>query len=344
MRGTVIRSTSRNLLVVCAAAAMTAGVTAAPAGATADGVTASALPVKAMTWNACANTKPAKGDNRCRIGRRTDEVVATIHDRIAKNQPDTRVLFLQEVCSVDIQQLAKSGLSGWHWKFAPIRFQGSGGKPGSAVTDRRCAADTKTKKSRGSFGIAVGVRADANFQARYYPDAHQPIDNRHKDVYGYWNVRQAAVCASVADWKTTVCGTHLTPLSDKAADPAVYRSAQAAQVKDLMSYAKQGVGGAAYKRVLFGGDLNQAAPDGDYGSGNASTLAPAYAQYAECDQGAHGGKRNGENTYQNADGKVTRKLDYLFTDKDAASKCYVTDKHVSSSDHKPVVDTVTFPG
>ncbi|WP_031467589.1 endonuclease/exonuclease/phosphatase family protein [Sciscionella sediminilitoris] len=328
------------MVLTCTAALVAVGTVTGPASAA---TRAQAFQVKAMTWNACANTAPKKGDDRCRNGRQTAKVAATIRDRIVRNQPQTRVLFLQEVCSVDVSRLqGMADLSGWKWKFTPIRFQGTGNKPSARVTDRNCAPDKSTHAGRGKFGIAVGVRGAAQFKARYYPDAHQPIDNRHKDNYGHWNVRQAVVCASVADWRTTVCGTHLTPLNDKGADPGLYRSAQAAQVRDLMSYAKQGVGATAYGRVLFGGDLNQSAPDGAGGSGDKSTLAPAYAQYSECDQSAHGGKRDGRNTYENAKGTASRKLDYLFTTKGASSKCYVTNRHVSTSDHKPVVDDVTY--
>jgi hypothetical protein len=333
------------VLLGAAVTAATVGVAAGTGAATA----ASAQTIKAMTWNACANTAPPTDptdpDARCIDGRQTDKVAATIRRRILTSQPGTQVLFLQEVCSVDIDQLrSMPDLAGWQWKFAPIRHQGTGSAPTTQVTDRDCAHDIDTGASRGYFGVAVGVHADAQFKATYYPDADQPIDNQHPDQYGHWNVRQVAVCASVAAWQTTVCGTHLTPLDKKDPDhPDVYWTAQARQVQDLMTYAEQGVGGVSYDRVIFGGDLNQPAPDGDGGFGDQSTVAPAYARYAECDQANYGGARDGEKTYERADGTLSYKIDYLFTNQNATSQCYVTDGHISTSDHKPVVDTISFP-
>lgn len=332
--------------VVAAGSLAMAPVATASTGV--HGAAASALTIKAMTWNACANTAPPADPTdpnaRCIDGRQTDKVAPTIERRILTSQPGTQVLFLQEVCSVDIDQLrSMPDLAGWEWKFAPIRHQGTGSAPTTEVTDRNCAHDINTGASRGYFGVAVGVHADAQFKATYYPDSDQPIDNSHPDQNGHWNVRQVAICASVAAWQTTSCGTHLTELDANYQTHDLYWNAQAAQLKDLMTYAQEGVGGVSYDRVIFGGDLNQRAPDGDGGVHTQSTVAPAYENYNECDESNYGGAWDGRKTYEKPDGTMAYKIDYLFTSKDATSQCYVTDGHISTSDHKPVVDTITFP-
>lgn len=347
VRGSRLRLGTAAAAVVATAAV--AGLGTGSAGAD-TGAASPASTVKAMTWNACANTAPPSDPSdpnaRCIDGRQTDKVAATIRRRLLDAQPGTQVIFLQEVCSVDIDQLrAMDDLAGWEWKFAPIRHQGTGSAPTTQVTDRDCAHDINTGASRGYFGVAVGVHADSQFKATYYPDSDQPISNQHPDQYGHWNVRQVAVCASVAAWQTTVCGTHLTPLDKRDPDdPDIYWTAQARQLQDLMTYAEEGVDGVGYGRVIFGGDLNQPAPDGAGGFGDQSTVAPAYSRYSECDQANYGGARDGEPTYERADGSLAYKIDYLFTNRNATSSCYVTDGHISTSDHKPVVDTIAFPG
>lgn len=332
------------------AAASVASVASAASASSMASMASSATTLKVMTWNACANTQPPSDTSdpnaRCIDGRQTDKVTSTIRRRLLEAQPGTQAILLQEVCSADINQLREmADLAGWEWKFAPIRHQGTGSSPTSEVTDRNCAHDISTGASRGYFSVAVGVHANASFKATYYPDKDQPLSNEHPDQWGHWNVRQVAVCASVSAWQATVCGTHLTPLDKESpVDPDIYWTAQAGQLKDLMTYAEQGVGGVWYPRVVFGGDLNQPAPDDvDHGFGDQSTLAPAYDRYGECDQANYGGARAGEKTYERADGSMYAKLDYLFTNKEATSDCFVTDGHISTSDHKPVVVTIGFP-
>lgn len=294
--------------------------------------------VKVMTWNACANTDPTSAPETCVNGRQTDKVAATIKWRLLEAQPGTQVIFLQEVCSVDIEQLANdSELSGWNWQFTPIRHQGTGDEPTSEVTDRNCANDWNTGASRGHFGIGMGVQADTTFTERHYPDEHQPMA---RDRWGHWNVRQAVICGDVEVFQATVCGTHLTPLHEGTADdPDAFWTAQQGQVRDLVSYAEAG----AYDRVIFGGDLNQPAPDSADGYGDQSTVAPAYESYRECEQAQQGDPRDGRPTYQHSDGTLGNKIDYLFTNPGTTSECFVTDEHISTSDHLPVVDTITFP-
>ncbi|HZE41860.1 MAG TPA: endonuclease/exonuclease/phosphatase family protein [Stackebrandtia sp.] len=320
-------------------AAMGAGAALAlTSGAIALAATTDAAPtITAMTWNTCANTSPPThptANSTCVNGRQTNKVAAGIKWHMDRH-PGLNAVLLQEVCSADITKLSSTdSLKGWHFSFAPIKDQGTGSKPTAKPAPRHCATDVHTHASRGEFGVAIGVKSAATFKTRYFPDKHQPMA---RDRWKHWNVRQAAICADAKDLAATVCGTHLTPKDSGDADhPDAFWNAQKGQATDLRAYAEAG----AYDTVLFGGDLNQAAPDGKHGYGDKSTVAPLYAAYTDCDQANYGGKRDGTGTFQNADGTRGSKIDYLFTNKGATISCAVTKKHVSTSDHIPVTITV----
>ncbi|MFI6347977.1 endonuclease/exonuclease/phosphatase family protein [Streptomyces sp. NPDC050560] len=303
------------------AAAQDAASTGAKAGADkAASAAAAELTLKTMTFNACANTAPTT--NVCINGQNTEKVASDLANRIQTLHPDTRVVFLQEVCYNDIVALRKKVSSDWNFRFTGIKDEGSGSSPTGTVAPRACA------KSRGNFGISIGVKADASFAVHYYPEDHVP---HARDKWKHWNVHQAAICADVASWNTRVCGTHLTPAPGGSS--AAFHDAQAAQVKDLIGY------GGSGPRVILGGDLNSATPV----ASKNSTVGPLYDAYTECDQANYGGARDGEGTFQGTDGTRGSKLDYIFASKDATTSCYVTDARVKSSDHVPVTATTTFP-
>lgn len=303
------------------ALAATAALVAADGTASTATAATPALTLQTMTFNTCANTKPTA--TRCINGQNTTKVSEDLARRITELHPDVRVTFLQEVCYDDIVALRKL-VSGWQFRFTGIKDEGSGSSPTGTVAPRACA------NSRGNFGIAIGVKADAaTFTVHYYPDADQPMA---RDIWGHWNVRQAAICADVAAWDLRACGTHLTPDPSSASSEA-FHNANAAQVKDLVSYGGSGA------RVILGGDLNSKPPAKDANS----TVGPLYDAYTECDQANYGGARDGEGTWQNTDGTRGSKLDYIFASKDATTSCYVTDAQVLSSDHVPVFATTAFP-
>jgi endonuclease/exonuclease/phosphatase family metal-dependent hydrolase len=293
---------------------------------------APALTLKTMTFNVCANTKPDNASDpnaRCINGQRTSKVAGDLANRLRKLHPDTRVAFLQEICYADVEAVRGLVGSGWKFRFTGIKDEGTGSRPSGTVTPRACAKDRSTGKSRGNFGVAIGVKAAAaTFKVHYFPEAHVP---HARDKWGHWNVHQAAICADVSAFAARVCGTHLTPVPGGSSSEFV--NARAGQVQDLIGY------GGNKPRVILGGDLNAVPPAVDA----ASPMGKLYAGHTECDQANYGGARNGEATFQNADGSRWAKIDYIFTNKNTTTSCYVTNAHVKSSDHIPVYATIKFP-
>lgn len=290
-----------------------------------------------MTWATCADGKPsanpAETNAICVNGGQTGKVAYGIRWHL-RAVPGLRAVFLQELCSADLKLLETlDGMSGWRFRFAPIMDEGNGAARTGKATPRPCHPDKGV--SRGDYGIAVGVRENASFDVRYYPDRDVPAV---RDRWGQWNVHQVAVCATVPAYRAKLCGTQLTPL--KGHDPGhpdAFWAEQVSQVKDLI--ADTGTQG----RVVIGGDLNSIPPDARGGAGDRSPLAPLYGAYKECDQDVQGGARTGRGTYQHPDGTRGAKIDYFFVPRDATISCQVTAEHVKTSDQVPVVATVTFP-
>ncbi|MGH8878157.1 MAG: hypothetical protein ACRD0P_12565 [Stackebrandtia sp.] len=293
-----------------------------------------------MTYNVCADSNPkdpGTDRERCSHGKQTKKVSDGLAGKMAKRE-GLRVVMLQEICSADIQRLNKmSGLKKWEFSFAAIRDRGEDKKKDKKLHDRTCSRDSKTKDKRGEFGVGIGVKThDVKFRSKNFSDEQSP-DGR--DQWGSWDVRQAVLCADVKAWKVSACGTHLTPShGGDAADPNQFWKAQKAQVPALRDYAEKG----DFDRVVFGGDLNQAAPDGYGGHGDKSTVATAYDTHVECAQSSPESKRDGRGTFQKEDGSDKKKIDYLFATKSAGTDCYVPKSHVSFADHLPVTATFSF--
>lgn len=312
----------------CVTASGPAAVAAQP---TVNAATAVPASVKVMTWNVCANSKPRtddKGQALCANGRQTDKVAAGIKWHIGRHDGLDAVL-LQEICYDDIRKLRDVMGSGWKFGFSGILDRGSGPSKGGTIVKRQCV------DGRGQFGVAVGVKAsDVSFHRYHYATRNVP---NARDVWGHWNVHQAAVCADALG--TRFCGTHLTPWKGGHSDwsdqrASEFLTSQFGQVKELVGW------GAGRSRVVLGGDLNSSPTRSSSLTGQM--LDPLYDSYKECSQDAAGGARTGKGTYQKQDGTRGSKLDYVFTAPAAQASCYVTDKHVTLSDHVPVTATITF--
>jgi endonuclease/exonuclease/phosphatase family metal-dependent hydrolase len=327
--GTVRRAavTAAALAAGCLTASGPAAVAAQPAATTAS----APATVKVMTWNVCANSKPRTddlGQALCANGQQTDKVAAGIKWHIEQHDNLDAVL-LQEICYADIKKLRDIMGSGWHFGFSGILDRGSGSTKGDTIVKRECVG------GRGQFGVAVGVKASSVSFVRYHY-ATRNVPNA-RDVWGHWNVHQAAVCATALS--TRFCGTHLTPWKGGHSDwsdqqASEFLTSQYGQVKELVGWS-QGT-----SRVVLGGDLNSSPTRSSSLTGQM--LDPLYDTYKECSQDAAGGARTGKGTFQNMDGTRGSKLDYLFTVPSAQASCYVTDKHVTLSDHVPVTATITF--
>ncbi|GAA4219734.1 endonuclease/exonuclease/phosphatase family protein [Actinocatenispora rupis] len=287
-------------------------------------------PVHVMTWNACGNDpKPAAGaPDPCTNSRNTTNTAGTISWHMKNHYVDGSLVvvdavLLQEVCEADVARLRTfDWLAGWSWAFAPITQRMAGTQ---AVAPKVCRPDDDTGASRGYFGVAIGVDRATTFRAPYYYRAHPSGTDQWGNDYQH----RVLLCGTVSAWSATICDTHLSPVQDNDADGSV----RAAQVREMLAQAGTG-------RVLVGGDLNTVPPDSPTGAGDASPLAPLYTAYDEAD-GSRYADRDGEGTFQQPDGGRL-KLDYLFTTRGATQTCDVTDNAVLSSDHRPLVDVVTW--
>ncbi|WP_067450942.1 endonuclease/exonuclease/phosphatase family protein [Actinomadura macra] len=178
------------LLSVCGAAAV---VAAAGAGAAIDGLPGgggpahadgvrevSAVTVSAMTWNVCGAPGPG-----CPLGARPAELTQRIVQQINGTEVGGRkvrptAVFLQEVCSGQVQTLKKTGrLARWGWAFAPFS------------TGPSCA------DGQGRLGVAVGAAA--------------PITGvRTSPLPSPAGTGRVAVCGDVPSWNTRVCATQFS--------------------------------------------------------------------------------------------------------------------------------------
>ncbi|QXJ22944.1 endonuclease/exonuclease/phosphatase family protein [Actinomadura graeca] len=175
------------LLSVCGAAAV---VAAAGAGAAIDGLPGggpahadgargvSAVTVKVTTWNVCGTPAPGcpLGADPAALTRRIVQQVGGTEAGGHKGGP--AAVFLQEVCSGQVQALKKSGRR-WNWAFAPFT-----GAPS-------CAA------GQGRPGVAVGAQAPLT-GVRTSP---LPSPSRTGRV---------AVCGDVPSWNTRLCATQFS--------------------------------------------------------------------------------------------------------------------------------------
>jgi hypothetical protein len=324
--------------VAVAAVALAAGwvtasgpTAAAVQPAATSAVSVAPASVKVMTWNVCANSAPRtddKGQAVCANGRQTDKVAAGIKWHIGRHDGLDAVL-LQEICYDDVEKLRDLMGAGWKFGFSGILDRGSGPTKGGTIVKRQCVG------GRGQFGVAVGVKAsDVSFDRYHYATRNVP---NARDVWGHWNVHQAAVCANALG--TRFCGTHLTPWKGGHSDwsdqhASEFLTSQYGQVGELTGW------GSGHARVVLGGDLNSSPTRSSSLTGQM--LDPLYDAYKECSQDAAGGARTGKGTFQNQNGTRGSKLDYVFATPSAQASCYVTDQHVTLSDHVPVTATITF--
>jgi len=313
--------------VVCVVLSGLAGLLVAPAASAAPGT------VKVLSWNVCGNA-PSTTD--CTQAGYTGKIAANVSASIDRH-PGLDAVLLQEVCAADVSRLGALR-PGWRFQFTPVWYGRTGDRHRVA-----CRDDRSTGKSRGYFGIAVGVRSTHVSFRHWYYSAAPTWNGWHK-----YRVTQPLLCADAADLDTTFCGTHLTPIPAQLgsgsgrhdttpAERKVYWRIQDQQARGIL----QRVGTRG--RVVAGGDLNVAPPDSTAGAAiDPNATVPLYSGYQECDRSAHGGKRTGAGTYQWHGGTGRTKFDYVFGSKSATMSCYVTDAHVYTSDHRSITATITF--
>ncbi|MEU0569120.1 endonuclease/exonuclease/phosphatase family protein [Nonomuraea sp. NPDC005983] len=262
-----------------------------------------------MTWNVCAGTNPY-----CSFYRRSVQDLAWNIGRYALTGPiKPDVIFLQEFCTgaAGALELWLEKQTGRMWTVQSWGLTSNDGTPYACHPDHQGG-------SRGVQSVTVAV-ADHAATFQTYPLTSPP-----------WYVKRSALCATISAKRVKVCGTHLSAglPNDDRQPGAPYRKQQ---IRELMAAAAQ----PGY-RAVFGGDLNVAPPDSDYGSAaGRRAIVPAYKAYDECDQ--RGGRRTGRWTHTSTreDGSVTKKLDYLFAPKGSVRQCHV-EQRTSTSDHMPL--------
>lgn len=260
-----------------------------------------------MTWNVCTATNPV-----CGLYRADEhELARRIGERVVSGPIRPDVVFLQEFCTGAARalELHLERATGRAWSMRWWAVTSADGRPYPCRPDRR-------GRSRGAQSIAVAVAE---------PE-HAVTFTTHPLPAPPWYVRRAAQCVTVHARRVHACGTHLSAGTryDDREPGAPYRTRQLARL--LAIAAKPG------HHVVFGGDLNVVPPDAvARRSGGARAVAPAYRDYAECDQA--GAARTGRWTYQ-GDG-IRAKLDYLFAARGRIRACHVTEA-APLSDHRPL--------
>lgn len=299
--------------------------TAAPAGQ-----------VNVMTWNVCANAKQcAWSGGLAGYAELTDGIQARLHSPGNGQLPD--VIFFQEFCEKHAKRvewmLEKPVLEGgtgrgWDVRFAPIHQQGSGGP----LVQKQCAITDKYDQpvaDRGAYGVAIAV-PDSN---AWYKRHDLPSPSFEK---------RTAVCAVMPDRGLAACSAHLSSGYDEDDPKGTYREEQARKLVEITrSYEDRGY------RVVFGGDFNLVPPypEADVNAGGPSTaLNVVYDRYQECGQGGDpNALRTGKPTANGVDGHPTRKLDYIFSPRNApVSDCAVS-ATTGNSDHWTLYGSVHLP-
>lgn len=283
--------------VLAVLAALVAWIPAAPARAE----------LSVMTWNVCTATNPV-----CGLYRADERQLAQqIGRRVVGGPIRPEIVFLQEFCTGAARSLELwlERATGRPWSLRWQALTAADGRPYPCRPDH-------LGRPRGAQSIAVAVAE---------PE-HRVAFTTHPLPAPPWYVRRAAQCVTIPARRVHACGAHLSAGTayDDRRPGAPYRTRQ---IEELMALATR----PGY-HVVFGGDLNVAPPDGGVGGRWAPhAVAPAYREYAECDQS--GAARTGRWTYR-GDGE-RRKLDYLFTAKGGVLACHVPGS-TGPSDHRPL--------
>lgn len=301
---------------------------------------APASELNVMTWNVCANNKDCTGWSGGLAGH--EQLTAEIQARLRNPHPDNErlpdVIFFQEFCEkhaghVELmleKPVAEGGTGrGWDVRFAPIHQQ-----LGGPLIQKQCSLTDRYGKSvpdRGSYGVAIAVPDDNVWYKRH--DLPSPDYEK-----------RTALCAVMPAQAVAACSAHFSS-GYTFDDPAgTQRTEQAQKMLDITAeYEARGY------RVVFGGDFNLVPPfpgaDASQG-GPSDALNVVYDRYQECGQsGRPDALRTGRPTAnENKEtGEPTRKLDYIFSPKDAP----ITDCTVSAtpgaSDHWTLYGKVSLP-
>ncbi|MET9319538.1 endonuclease/exonuclease/phosphatase family protein [Streptomyces sp. NPDC003038] len=305
--------------------------------------TAGAAPaseLNVMTWNLCANNKECTDWSGGLAGH--EELTAEIQARLRNPHPDNRkladVIFFQEFCEKHAKRVesmlekpvAEGGTGmGWDVRFAPIHQQ-----LGGPLVQKQCSITDGSDNpvaDRGAYGAAIAVPDNNTWYKRH--DLPSPDYEK-----------RTALCAVMPARAVAACSAHFSSGYVFDDPKGTKHTEQAAQMlKITEEYEAKGY------RTVFGGDFNLVPPypsaDASHG-GPSDALNAVYERYQECGQsGNPNALRTGRPTAnENKEtGEPTRKLDYIFSPKNAP----ITDCTVSAtsgkSDHWTLYGKVSLP-
>ncbi|WP_406374650.1 endonuclease/exonuclease/phosphatase family protein [Streptomyces sp. NBC_00647] len=299
-------------------------------------VAAPADKVDVMTWNVCANAKQCTwSGGLAGYEELTDGIQARLRNPGNNEMPD--VIFFQEFCEKHAKRvewmLEKPVLEGgtgrgWDVRFAPIHQQGDSGP----LVQKQCSVTDKNGQpvaDRGAYGVAIAVPDTNTWYKRY--DLPSPSYEK-----------RTAVCAVMPAQALAACSAHLSS-GYKDDDPdGTNRIKQAQKIVEITrTYEDRGY------RVVFGGDFNLVPPypeaDKEHG-GPSTALNVVYDRYQECGQsGDPDALRTGKPTANGVDGHPTRKLDYIFSPKNAPISDCTVSATTGNSDHWTLYGSVHLP-
>ncbi|MEV6306423.1 endonuclease/exonuclease/phosphatase family protein [Actinoplanes sp. NPDC051861] len=284
---------------------------------------AAGAPIRAVTWNICAEAGGAFGSSAYCPFRAQPDAKADAVKRLVDEQ-QLNVVMLQEMCNgplvlnqaaTDISLLdrIKTRL-GAEWSVAWAEMQRPDGR-----SDCRGGLG-------GTLGVAIAVRGTIAMATR------RPLPVPHKvrsDTTGY--SQPTVLCVKVSGWTTEVCTTHLV-------NGGVGDAAYAAEIKALSDFVFERPADAP--QVVLGGDLNTR----QWGT----WLKSLHDQYPECDEVSYGtGDTVREATIGGTD---PGKIDYLFASAGFTACDVLTTGYQDSSttatpngysDHAPLVGFTT---
>ncbi|MGW0469470.1 endonuclease/exonuclease/phosphatase family protein [Streptomyces sp. NPDC003027] len=307
----------------------------APGGADrpAPRLPATAEDFKVMTWNVCAGTNDTCGNHRVTGDALADQVVA----RLGAAAADYDAVFLQEMCETHARtvetRLEAATNSGWHVRFAPIRYTVDGSE---LLAARNCAkAGTDGNwTDRGAYGIGLAVPAESTW---YRAEALTSPPNQFDGTTWTRKEQRTVLCATIEARALQFCNAHFSSGLTTDDSTGSYREAQAAQLESVV-HARTPAG----YRTVFGGDLNVVPPDSTSPDGPKDALKGLYAADRECDEGLWPERpRDGRATKPLTGREI--KIDYIFAPAGAQLVCDVT-ADAGRSDHYPVTARVRLTG
>ncbi|WP_190125489.1 hypothetical protein [Streptomyces inusitatus] len=301
----------------------------------------SAVDIRVMSWNLCANHNDKCGNFRTEGGELGNQITSQMGSTTEAQQ--YRAIFLQEICESQASEIEtklelKTG-TGWSVRFAPIKYAVDDSSVNAARTCHN-AGSAGAWKDRGAYGIGLAI-PDSNVWYTSY-DLPSPAN---RTIDGAWvRIEQrTALCAVLPAQALQFCTAHFSAgLSTDDAD-GTKRKEQAALLQQIVhSYTPAGY------RTVYGGDFNAVPPDSASPDTPKDVMASAYQKDKECDEGRDAARPRDGRATKPLEGRSI-KIDYLFAPSSATFlSCDVTNPNptpivLPPTDHYPVKAHLRIP-